>query len=257
MLNKRIDKYTTDIKNSYLEIIKQVVIAILIAVIFRSFTFEPYRIPSSSMKPTLIIGDHIFVTKFSYGFSRYSLPFNINLIPGENRIFQVAKPERGDIIVFRGPKNPHVTYIKRLVGLPGDKIQVNNGVLSINGNDVKLVDDGYFLDDNNEIVKKYIETLPNGVSYNILERTPTGDLDNTEVFEVPEGNYFFMGDNRDQSGDSRKLSGIGYVPEKYLVGRADVIFFSSKAPVWTLWNLFRDIELSRSFISLSPTHGNN
>jgi signal peptidase I len=247
-------------KDYYHDLIKQFLIAILIALVFRSFFYEPYRIPSGSMKSNLLVGDHIFVSKYAYGFSRYSLPLNAYLLPGEKRVMQYNKPERGDIIVFRGPKNPHMTYIKRLIGLPGDDVQVINGIVYINGNEIKRIEDGKFIDDDDGVVvKKYIEILPNNISYNVLDRYPNGEgeLDNTKVFHVPEGSYFFMGDNRDQSGDSRVMEGIGFVPEQFIVGKAEIIFFSSKEKIWTLWNLFTAIDFSRSFISLKPVKHTN
>jgi signal peptidase I len=240
-------------KKEFVEAFTQIFIAVLIAVIFRSFFFEPYKIPSSSMKPTLIIGDCVVVSKYSYGYSRYSLPFGIKLLP-EDRILKPGKPQRGDVIVFRGPKNTFITYIKRLIGLPGDRIQVIDGIVYINGEEVKRVADGYFYDpDTKGNVKQYIETLPNGVSYKVLDRELNNKLDNTEIFIVPENNYFFMGDNRDQSADSRILEGIGYVDEKFLIGKAQGIFFSAKSEVVTLWHFFTDIDFSRFFISLIPT----
>jgi signal peptidase I len=239
-------------KKEFTEALSQILIAILIALLFRSFFFEPYQIPSGSMKPTLIIGDCVVVSKYSYGYSRYSLPLGVKLLP-ESRILQAGKPERGDVIIFRGPSNTSITYIKRLIGLPGDRIQVIDGIVYINAEEVKRISDGYFYDlDTKNNVAQYIETLPNGVSYKVLDRGDNYHLDNTQVFIVPENSYFFMGDNRDNSADSRVLEGIGYVDEKFLIGKAQGIFFSAKSSIVTLWNFFMDIDFSRFFISLIP-----
>ena len=190
-----------------------VVYAVLIAVVVRTAAYEPFNIPSGSMKPTLLVGDYLFVSKFSYGYSRYSLPFSLPLIPG--RIFFTEPDvERGDVAVFKLPTDNKTDYIKRIVGLPGDRIQVVNGILHINGQAVKRepVDDFIDRDGRGNVQRtpRFMETLPNGRSHAILEAN--GDLgpsDNTEVYTVPEGRYFAMGDNRDNSLDSRF---IGFVP---------------------------------------------
>jgi signal peptidase I len=238
-------------KEELKDAVVQIIMAILIAVTFRSFIYEPYKIPSSSMKPTLIIGDCVFVSKFAYGFNRASLPFSIPLLP-EKRIFALQKPERGDVIVFRGPRDTN-TYIKRLIGFPGDKIQIINGLVYINGFEVERKEHGSFYDeDEDRHIRKYVETLPNGKSYEVLDRANT-ELDNTDIFVVPSNHYFFLGDNRDQSQDSRVLDGsIGYVDAKYLVGKADMIFFSAKSSILILWNFFQDINFKRSFMFLHP-----
>jgi signal peptidase I len=238
-------------KEELKDAIMQIIMAILIAVTFRSFFYEPYKIPSSSMKPTLIIGDCVFVSKFSYGFNRASLPFSMPLLP-EKRIFAMHKPARGDVVVFRGPRDTN-TYIKRLIGFPGDEIQIINGLVYINGVEVDRKAHGSFYDeDENRHIRKYIETLPNHKSYEVLDRA-NSELDNTEIFVVPDKHYFFLGDNRDQSQDSRVLNGsIGYVDEKYLVGRAEMIFFSANSSILMLWNFFRDINFKRMFMFLHP-----
>ncbi|MBD9386433.1 signal peptidase I [Rhizobium sp. CG4] len=207
------------------ENIKVIVQALLLAMVIRTVLFQPFTIPSGSMMPTLLVGDYLFVNKFSYGYSKYSLPFSPNLFSG--RIF-ASEPERGDIIVFRLPPNPEVDYIKRLVGLPGDRIQVTNGVLFINGKPVPKQPDGTFTSDYRldpgSDVPVFRETLDNGVTYDTLDQVQDSRGDNTREFVVPEGHYFFMGDNRDNSLDSR--FDVGFVPAENLIGRASIIFFS-------------------------------
>lgn len=215
------------------ENIKTVVLALALAIIFRSFLFEPFHIPSSSMKDTLLIGDFIFVSKSSYGYSRYSFPLGLPLFKG--RIF-ASEPQRGDVIVFRLPTNPRVDYIKRLIGLPGDRIQVRDGVLYLNGQAVKRERVADMLDMEDEEggslrlrhLPKYKETLPEGRQYYTLDAIEDGVVDNTVEYTVPEGHYFFMGDNRDHSIDSRYTDQVGFVPFENLVGRANVIAFSVK-----------------------------
>ena len=234
------------------EIALSMTAAVVIALIFRSFMFEPFHIPSGSMKSTLMVGDYIFVSKYSYGYSRYSLPFGIPLIKG--RIFS-DKPERGDVIVFKFPQDNSTNYIKRLIGLPGDTIQVLNSVLYINNKEVPRIRVEDYEDNDQETgnnvvrIPQYIETLPNGVSYHVLDQRQDGNLDNTEPYKVPEGYYFFMGDNRDNSTDSRVLESVGYVPEVNLVGRANRIFFSTSASLWKPWQWisgFRSERIAKS-----------
>lgn len=207
------------------ENIKVIVQALLLAMVIRTVLFQPFTIPSGSMMPTLLVGDYLFVNKFSYGYSKYSMPFSPNLFSG--RIF-ASEPERGDIVVFRLPPNPDVDYIKRLVGLPGDRIQVTDGVLFINGKAVPKQPDGTFTSDYRldpgSDVPVFRETLDNGVSYDTLDQVQNSRGDNTREFVVPEGHYFFMGDNRDNSLDSR--FDVGFVPAENLIGRASIIFFS-------------------------------
>ncbi len=230
------------------ETLTTVVYAVLIAVVVRTAAYEPFNIPSGSMIPTLLVGDYLFVSKFSYGYSRYSLPFSVPLIPG--RIF-FAEPdlERGDVAVFKLPTDNKTDYIKRIVGLPGDKIQVVDGILHINGQAVKRerVDDFIVRDviGNTRRIPRFIETLPNGRSHAILETNgDRGSSDNTDVFTVPKGHYFAMGDNRDNSLDSRF---IGFVPAENLVGRADILFFSVDGEVWKFWKWARSIRFDRMF----------
>ena len=218
------------------EFIKTIFIAGVLALGFRSLLFEPFNIPSGSMIPTLLVGDYLFVSKYSYGYSRYSFPFG--MVPFDRRIFDTP-PERGDVAVFRQPQNESVAFIKRIVGLPGDRIQVSGGVLLINDVAVKRARKGFATaSDGHNVIRfeVYQETLPNGKSYLIQERSDNDLLDNTNVFVVPEGQFFMMGDNRDNSRDSRTTS-VGMVPAENLIGRADRLFFShdSSARLWEIW----------------------
>ena len=218
------------------EFVKTILIAGALALGFRSLLFEPFNIPSGSMIPTLLVGDYLFVSKYSYGYSRFSFPFGV--APFDGRIFE-SQPERGDVAVFRQPKNETVAFIKRIIGLPGDRIQVTDGVLRINDAPVSrskigiaTATDGY------NVIKfvVYEETLPKGRSYVIQERSDNDMLDNTSVYELPPGHYFMMGDNRDNSRDSRAAS-VGMVPAENLIGRAERLFFShnGSASLWQIW----------------------
>jgi signal peptidase I len=218
------------------EFIKTIVIAGALALGFRSLLFEPFNIPSGSMIPTLLVGDYLFVSKYSYGYSRYSFPFG--MAPFDGRVFETS-PERGDVAVFRQPQNESVAFIKRIVGLPGDRIQVTDGSLRINDVAVSRVHKGFATaSDGYNVIRfaVYQETLPNGKSYLTQERSDDDVLDNTNVFLVPEGHYFMMGDNRDNSRDSRTTS-VGMVPAENLIGRAERLFFShnSSAHLWEIW----------------------
>jgi signal peptidase I len=231
------------------ETIRVIIHALIIALVIRTFLFQPFNIPSGSMIPTLLVGDYLFVSKYSYGYTHYSLPLSPPLFNG--RILG-SQPKRGDVVVFRLPKDPSVDYIKRVVGLPGDNIQVIHGVLNINGVAVKRerVTEGCVAhEDVGQPVMCYQETLPNGVTYITHDFTDNGFLDNTEVFHVPEGEYFMMGDNRDNSTDSRVLSAVGYVPFENLIGRAQVIFFSIREGVsaWEFWDWPWAVRWSRLF----------
>jgi signal peptidase I len=220
--------------SGFWETIKTMIYAVIIAVAVRTFLYEPFNIPSSSMEPTLLVGDYLFVSKYTYGYSKHSLPFSLGLFDG--RIFE-GVPERGDIAVFKFPKDNNTDYIKRIVGLPGDRIQMKLGRLYINDVEVPREPDGEYYSVRGSCTpcKQYIETLPNGVKHHIVERSDDWSADNTEEFVVPAGHYFGMGDNRDNSNDSRV--DVGYIPAENLVGRAEVIFFSTdqSAELWEFW----------------------
>lgn len=214
---------------SWNDTIRTILIAIVIAVVFRSFAFEPFHIPSGSMKSNLLVGDYLFVSKYTYGYSRYSFPFGLPVFEG--RILQRRQPERGDVVVFRLPINPRIDYIKRIMGLPGDRIQVKGGIVYINGKPLprKRLED-YSDNENLQNIRPiplYEETLPEGRTIRILKEMRYGPADETPVFEVPEGHYFLMGDNRDNSRDSRYMMEVGFVPEENIVGHAELIFFST------------------------------
>jgi signal peptidase I len=197
-----------------------------LALPIRVFLFHPFSIPSRSMMPTLLAGDYLLVSKYRYGYSHYSLPLSPPLFRG--RILG-SMPERGDVVVFRLPKDDTTDYIKRVIGLPGDRIKMVDGLLYINGSPVKRERVPDFIDDENggaERVRRWRETLPNGVSSETLDLQDNGFLDNTQEYVVPPGHYFMMGDNRDNSTDSRVLSAVGYVPFENLIGRVEIIFFS-------------------------------
>lgn len=235
--------------SSLKENIITIVLAVFIALVIRSFWLEPFRIPSGSMYPTLQVGDYLFVSKYTYGYSRYSFPAGLPLFEG--RIFY-SEPKRGDIVVFKFPKNPHTDFIKRIIGLPGDKIQVKDGRLYINGEQVERSEkERYIIDEYvaiPEFYHQYDETLPEGKIHRIIEMSDEERIvDNTEEFTVPEDMFFMMGDNRDRSDDSR-LS-VGFVPKENLVGKARFIFFShsDKGSLIKPWTWFNAIRWKRFF----------
>ena len=229
--------------------------ALLLAVVIRTFIFQPFNIPSGSMENTLLVGDYFFVTKFSYGYSKHSLPWSPALFSG--RVWG-AQPERGDVVVFKLPARPSEDYIKRVVGLPGDRIQMIDGLLYINGIPCERKEAEPYIRlsayGEEERIDRYLETLPNGVSYHVLDQTPGHQgWDDTQEFVVPPGHYFMMGDNRDQSNDSRvPNSGVGFVPEENLVGRADLILFSTdgSAKNWEVWKWPTAVRYGRFFMGI-------
>ncbi|MFA7261462.1 MAG: signal peptidase I [Caulobacter sp.] len=239
-----------------LEMVKTVVYALLIALVLRIFIFQPFTIPSSSMRPNLLIGDYVIVSKFSYGYSRNSIPFSPPLFRG--RILS-ATPKRGDVIVFKTPAEDHKDLIKRLIGLPGDSIQVKAGALYVNGQALTRVADGQARGDeaacpNAATPMRYWETNPVGRRY-VTYDCGRGDLDDTPVYLVPQGHYFFMGDNRDNSLDSRvsaEAGGVGYVPAENLVGKAETVMISWKegASLFKPWTWVLNLRWNRFFHSL-------
>lgn len=232
------------------ETIRTVLYAIVIAMTIRTVAYEPFNIPSASMVPTLLIGDYLFVSKYSYGYSRYSLPLAPDIFSG--RIL-FKEPKRGDVAVFKLPRDNKTDYIKRIIGLPGDRIQVTEGILHINGVAVKRERVGNYTetDANGNVAFRTLfnETLPEGRVHPILEITDAGIFDNTGEYVVPAGHYFMMGDNRDNSMDSRARFEVGFVPAENLVGRAEFLFFSSdgSASLWEIWKWPSAIRFSRLF----------
>lgn len=232
------------------ELMKTAIMAVFLALVIRTFAFEPFNIPSGSMIPTLEVGDYLFVSKYSYGYSQYSFPFGIAGFDGR---IVMSEPKRGDVAVFRQPKDTSIDYIKRIIGLPGDRIQVSSGILYIN--DEPVIRDRIGIDQVEDAFGrltnhvKYEETLPNGVKHLIIERSDDARYDNTGVYVVPEGHFFAMGDNRDGSQDSRATHVVGFVPMENLIGRAEFIFFSTdgSAGLTEIWNWPSAIRWNRLF----------
>ena len=237
-------------KNIILENIKTIFYALIIAIIIRSLFVQPFYIPSSSMEPTLLVGDRLFVTKYSYGYSKHSFPFSPPII--NNRILSNS-PKIGDVVVFKTPADNRTDYIKRLIGLPGDRIQFINGDLIINNNQifkskVSLTDIIFCGKETIEVIT-FEEKLPNGKAHNTVYLKDYS-FQNSDVFTVPINHYFFLGDNRDCSKDSRYLTSVGYVHENNLVGKAQFIFFSSDfriASIFSFWKWNETIRFDRFF----------
>ena len=236
------------------EFVQTIIVVVAIVFVVRTFLFQPFRIPSGSMENTLLVGDYIIVSKYPYGFSNYSIPFAPNLFSG--RVLG-SEPERGDVVVFAYPANPSIDYIKRIVGLPGDRLRMSHGVLYVNGAPAKQERVQDFIETLSSGIERpvprYRETFADGRSHEILDRDANGDFDDTPEFIVPPGHYFMMGDNRDRSNDSRVPdSGVGFVPAENIVGRAEFVLSSWScsgdwecaarlAEVWTWpWTLRTD-----------------
>lgn len=236
------------IKSSLINNFKALFWALIIAGVIRTFAIEPFKIPSGSMKPNLLVGDFLFVSKWDYGYSRYSFPFGIP--PFKGKIFE-SNPERGDVIVFKLPGQENINYVKRLIGLPGETIKVINGEVYIKSNNSKefemlnQFDDGFFFDDQ---YKKDIQQLIEN-EYKILNITDNGPLDYTQEYQIPKDKFFFMGDNRDNSSDSRVLSGVGFVPKVNIIGKVWFIWFSvdTDFSISKFWNLPLHIRYDRLF----------
>ena len=238
---------------SIIDNIKTILAALIIAIIIRSFIFQPFYIPSSSMEPTLLIGDRIFVSKYEYGYSKHSLPFSPNIF--SKRIFY-DQPSMGDLVVFKTPSDNRTDYIKRLIGLPGDEIQFINGNIFINGKKIirKSILQPNKVRCGKSIVnvKSFKETLPNGKIY-IATYNSLGTLQNTQKFKVPKNHFFLLGDNRDCSKDSRYLDSVGYVNYINLVGKAKIIFFSNdtvKNSLLEFWNIKDSFRLNRTLMKI-------
>jgi len=233
--------------NSFKELLKTLLVAGSIAIFFRSLFFEPFNIPSGSMIPTLLVGDYLFVSKYSYGYSKYSFPFGV--IPISDRILDKT-PKRGDVIVFRKPGDESIDYIKRLVGLPNDTIQVKKGILFINSKKIKRIKTNIGIMKNNfggeRVFTQYKEIFDNKSLHQIIESSDNDPFDDTIEFKVPAGHFFFMGDNRDNSRDSRTPE-VGFVPKKNLIGKAQIIFFShnGSASIFEFWKWHKSIRFSR------------
>jgi len=245
-------------KSGVIETLKTILIAGSVALAFRSALYEPFNIPSESMLPTLLVGDYLFVSKFTYGYSRHSILFSPPLFKG--RVFE-NPVKRGDVAVFKLPRDGSTDYIKRIVGLPGDRIQMVGGVLQINGEAVKRerIADYVDIDPYSKRLRRtvqYRETLPGGATFLTLDREPNSEFDNTRAFVVPQGHYFAMGDNRDNSLDSRAepAIGVGFVPAENLVGRADVLWFSTDgtASLFEPWYWIGATRFSRMFRTIGP-----
>ena len=232
------------------ENLKTLLYALVIAVLIRSIFIQPFYIPSSSMEPNLLVGDRLFVTKYSYGYSKHSFPFSPPIF--NNRIL-FTEPERGDVVVFKTPADNRTNYIKRLIGVPGDQIQVINSNLFINNSEIlkskKSETDTIYCGNKKINVITFEEKLPNGKSHKTVYLT-NFTFKNSDIFTVPEEHYFFLGDNRDCSKDSRFLTSVGYVHKNNLVGKARFIFFSSDifvGSIFEFWKWNKSIRFDRFF----------
>ena len=237
-------------RNFLIENIKTLFFALIIAVIIRSLFIQPFYIPSSSMEPNLLVGDRIFVTKYSYGYSKHSFPFSPPIFRGR---FFSSEPQRGDVVVFKTPADNRTDYIKRVVGMPGDKIQFIDSNLYINNSEIlKSIiskDENIYCGNNILDVFRFEELLPNGKKYNTVY-LKNFSYQNSDTFTVPENHYFFLGDNRDCSKDSRFLSSVGYVHRDNIVGKAQFIFFSSDktiGSIFSFWKWNKSLRLDRFF----------
>jgi len=243
-------------KEEISEFAKTAIIAVLLAMVIRTFLYEPFNIPSGSMLPTLKVGDYLFVSKPAYGYSKHSFPFGLAEFEGR---MSEEKPKRGDVVVFKLPSNTGIDYIKRLIGMPGDTVQMIRGRLYINGDIVEREAVGMIEETTDpsfppQRTIEYIETLPGGIMHSIYEDSDNGDLDNTPLYTVPENHYFMMGDNRDNSQDSRVQTLVGFVPFENFVGRAEILFFSVEddAQLFNPLTWFQNIRYNRILDRIGP-----
>ena len=243
-------------KEEISEFAKTAIIAVLLAMVIRTFLYEPFNIPSGSMLPTLKVGDYLFVSKPAYGFSEHSFPFGLAKFEGR---MAEELPKRGDVVVFKLPSNTGIDYIKRIIGMPGDTVQMIRGRLYLNGELVEREAVGMVEEQSDPTfaprrLLEYVETLPGGIMHSIYEETDNGDLDNTPLYTVPARHYFMMGDNRDNSQDSRVQSLVGFVPFENFVGRADILFFSveEEASLFNPLSWFKNIRYNRILDKIGP-----
>lgn len=245
-------------KEKIIKNIKEWIIVLTSFTLVSCFLFQPFKIPSGSMIPTLLVGDFLIVNKFCYGYSNDSFrigTFTFPLPQITKRLLSDNLPQRGEVVVFRNEKDRNMNYIKRIIGLPGDKIEIINGVVNINDKPVQLKESGEYSTIENQdyiVYKKYIETLPNGYEHVIIKRFNFGEamLDNVGPFFVPEGHYFMMGDNRDNSQDSRVMEAVGFIPLNNIMGRAECLFFSSSCSIWEVFKWPFSLRFERFFTSI-------
>ena len=233
-------------KKFFIDNFKTLIYALLIAILIRSTIIQPFYIPSSSMEPNLLVGDRLFVSKYTYGYSKHSFPFSPPIFNGR---LLFSEPERGDVIVFKTPADNRTDYIKRLIGLPRDEIQFINGDLYLNGNQIikKFItsEDVIFCGNNTIKVNTFEEKLPNGKTYKASYRQDYS-FQNSDKFTIPENHYFFLGDNRDCSKDSRFLSEVGYVHKDNIVGKAQILFFSSDYRIGSILKFWQWSQILRT-----------